>query len=344
MTLFIGPKDIARLHDEGHVSMRDYVDADERAFREQGERSIALLPRQILWQDEKPAGVRSPAFKMSASLMRGSRVMGASLYPANYRLGHAEMWITLFSGSTGKMLAILHGKALSLWKTGATTAVATRHMAREDADVAALIGTGNYGLTQLLGLAAVRPLRELRCYSRSRERVERFIAAAQPHVPGVKLVAAPDPEAAVRGAGIVTTITTAKEPLVFGRWLDTGVHCNIMGAHDPATREVDSEAVALSRVIVDSEEQAMNEKGEFLIPLEEGRFGREHLIGDLGSVVCGRIAGRRDAAERTMFLSGGTALEYMGTCSLLYERALAARIGQRLDASELDDVVGQLKE
>lgn len=342
MTLFLGPKDIARLHDEGRVSMRDYVDADERAFREQGERSIALLPRQILWQDDKPAGVRSPAFKMSASLMRGSRVMGASLYPANYRLGHAEMWITLFSGSTGKMLAILHGRALSLWKTGATTAVATRHMARADADVAALVGTGNYGLTQLLGLAAVRPLREVRCYSRSRERVERFVAGAQPHVPGVRLVAAPDVEAAVRGAGIVTTITTAKEPLVFGRWLDAGVHCNVMGAHDPATREVDSEAVALSRVIVDSEEQAMNEKGEFLIPLEEGRFGREHLIGDLGSVVCGRIAGRRDAAERTMFLSGGTALEYMGTCSLLYERALAAGIGTTLDTMEMNPVTGQI--
>ena len=342
MTLFIGPKDIARLHDEGHVSMRDYVDADERAFREQGERSIALLPRQILWQDEKPAGVRSPAFKMSASLMRGSRVMGASLYPANYRLGHAEMWITLFSGSSGKMLAILHGKALSLWKTGATTAVATRHMAREDASVAALVGTGNYGLTQLLGLAAVRPLREVRCHSRSADRLARFIAAAQPFLPDTRLVPAASVEAAVRGAAIVTTITTSKEPVVFGRWLDEGVHCNIMGAHDPAARETDSDSVAMSRVIVDSEEQALNEKGEFLIPLKEGRFGRDHMAGDLGSVVCGRIAGRRDAAERTMFLSGGTALDYMGTCSLLYERALAAGIGTTLDTAEPIPVTGQI--
>lgn len=342
MTLFIGPKDIARLHSEGHVSMRDYVDADERAFREQGERSIALLPRQVLWQDEQPAGVRSPAFKMSASLMRGSRLMGASLYPANYRLGHAEMWITLFSGQSGKMLAILHGKALSLWKTGATTGVATRHLARADAKVAALIGTGNYGLTQLLGLAAVRPLAEVRCYSRSPERLARFIAESAPHLPGVKLVACASAETAVRGADIVTTISTAKQPIVFGDWLAPGTHCNIMGAHDPSTREVDSLAVASSRVIVDSVEQALNEKGEFLIPMQEGVFEREHLIGDLGSVVCGRLPGRRNPAERTMFLSGGTALEYMGTCSLLYERALAAGIGQRLDADELDHVVGQM--
>ena len=132
---------------------------------------------------------------------------------------------------------------------------------------------------------------------------------------------------------------TVQDEIVVGRPVPTTVELRPVPQHT----EFRYAYVNNSRVIVDSEEQALNEKGEFLIPLKDGTIGREHLIGDLGSVVCGRVKGRRDASERTMFLSGGTALEYMGTCSLLYERALAAGIGQSIDTHEIDPVTGQLE-
>lgn len=328
--LLIAPGDVERLHASGAVRMIDYVDAVERAFRGQGERALEILPRQVLWRDAADAGVRSPSLKMSASVLRSAGVMGASVYSAHFRPGDLSMWIMLFSAVNGDLLAILHGREMSLWKTGATAAVAARHMARTDARTAALIGTGYFARTQLLGLAAVRPLARVRCYSRNAARREAFVAWARAQLPELAIEAASSAEAAARGADVVVTVTTSPLPVIEGAWLAPGVHCNVMGQHDPRAREVDSEAVAGSRVVVDSFAQAWNEKGEILIPLTEGRIAKEHVLGELGDVVAGRIAARRGDTDRTMFCSGGTALEYMGTCAMLLEKARAAGVGQEL--------------
>lgn len=328
--LLIAPGDVERLHASGAVRMIDYVDAVERAFRGQGERALEILPRQVLWRDAADAGVRSPSLKMSASVLRSAGVMGASVYSTHFRPGDLSMWIMLFSAVNGDLLAILHGREMSLWKTGATAAVAARHMARTDARTAALIGTGYFARTQLLGLAAVRPLARVRCYSRNAARREAFVAWARAQLPELAIEAASSAEAAARGADVVVTVTTSPLPVIEGAWLAPGVHCNVMGQHDPRAREVDSEAVAGSRVVVDSFAQAWNEKGEILIPLTEGRIAKEHVLGELGDVVAGRIAARRGDTDRTMFCSGGTALEYMGTCAMLLEKARAAGVGQEL--------------
>jgi ornithine cyclodeaminase/alanine dehydrogenase-like protein (mu-crystallin family) len=240
------------------------------------------------------------------------------------------MWIMLFSAVNGDLLAILHGREMSLWKTGATAAVAARHMARADAKTAALIGTGYFARTQLLGLAAVRPLARVLCYSRDAMKCQAFVAWARAQLPGVLIEAAASAEAAVRGADIVVTVTTSPKPVLEGAWLASGVHCNVMGQHDPRAREVDSAAVAESRVVVDSFAQAWNEKGEILIPLAEGRIAKDHVLGELGDVVAGRLKPRSGDADKTMFCSGGTALEYMGTCAMLLETARAAGVGQEL--------------
>jgi ornithine cyclodeaminase/alanine dehydrogenase-like protein (mu-crystallin family) len=328
--LLIAPGDVERLHASGAVRMIDYVDAVERAFRGQGERALEILPRQVLWRDAADAGVRSPSLKMSASVLRSEGVMGASVYSAHFRPGDLSMWIMLFSAVNGDLLAILHGREMSLWKTGATAAVAARHMARTDAKTAALIGTGYFARTQLLGLAAVRKLDRVRCYSRDAGRREAFAAWARGQLPGIAIEAAPSAEQAVRGADIVVTVTTSPKPVLEGAWLAPGVHCNVMGQHDPRAREVDGAAVAESRVVVDSCAQAWNEKGEILIPLAEGRIAKEHVLGELGDVVCGRVQVRAAASDKTMFCSGGTALEYMGTCAMLLEKARAAGVGQEL--------------
>jgi ornithine cyclodeaminase/alanine dehydrogenase-like protein (mu-crystallin family) len=109
------------------------------------------------------------------------------------------------------------------------------------------------------------------------------------------------------------------------------MHCNVVGAHYPDAREVDSLAVRRSRVVVDDLDQAWGEKGELLIPLAAGEIGRDHVVGDLGAVLTGRCVGRTADSDITMFCSGGTALEYVGACAMLYERARAAGAGQRLD-------------
>ena len=331
MVWFVGRRDIDRLFDEGHVRLRDCIDAVERSFAEQGEGNVGVLPRQILTADGAQAHPRSRALKLSASYMRSSRVMGASVYSTHFRPGDVDMWLMVFSGDSGALSGILHGKTLSLWKTGATAAVAARHLARADASRVALIGTGFYAKAQLRCLAADRSLAQVRCYSRDAGRRNAFVEWASATLRDVDVIAATSAEHAVRGADIVVTITTSPQPVVRGEWLDAGAHVSALGQHSPQTREVDTTTIVRSRVIVDAREQALQEKGEILIPLREGAIDATHIAGELGEVVAGRVRGRVRDDDITTFCSGGTALEYMGLCELLVARARDAGLGSELD-------------
>jgi ornithine cyclodeaminase len=194
-----------------------------------------------------------------------------------------------------------------------------------------IIGTGQYARTQLLGLAAVREIRELRCYSRTAENCTRFAEWARGAVPGLAVTAVDSGRAAAEGADIVVTVTTSRAPVLEGAWLSPGTHCNLVGMHYPEARETDTEVIRRARVVVDDLDQAWGEKGEIIIPMAAGEIAREHVVGDIGSVIAGKIAGRRDAKEITVFCSGGTALEYVGASAMVYEAAQKAGIGQSLD-------------
>jgi ornithine cyclodeaminase/alanine dehydrogenase-like protein (mu-crystallin family) len=328
---FVGRTDVERLFAVGHVALGECIDAVEAAFREHGRDAVGILPRQILTADGAPPQPRSRTLKLSASYMRETKLMGASIYSTHFRSGDVDMWLLVFSGESGDLEGILHGKSLSLWKTGATAAVAARHMARRLAGRAALIGTGVYAKAQLQCLVAARALTDIACYSRDAARLHEFVAWASAAAPPVRVTAAASAQHAVDGADIVVTITTSPTPVVQGAWLGAGTHCNVMGQHAPATREVDSAAIVRSRVIVDAREKAFAEKGEILIPLRAGEIGDAHVAGELGEVVAGRIAGRTHDDEITVFCSGGTALEYMHLCRLLVARAQAAGLGHALD-------------
>jgi ornithine cyclodeaminase/alanine dehydrogenase-like protein (mu-crystallin family) len=326
--LLIAPRDLDRLHGEGHVTMADYVDAVETAFIGQARDELTMMPRQVLWRDPSDTGVRSPSLKLSASVLRTNDAMGATVYSAHFRPGDLSMWIMLFSAQTGELQAILHGAELSWWKTGATGALGAKMMARADASRVGLVGAGYFARSQLLGLASVRDIRTVRYYTRSADRRAAFGEWARAHLPGATIEAATSARDAVEDCDIAVTMTTSPQVVVEGAWLPEGVHCNVMGQHDPRAREVDSAAVLRCRVVVDSLAQAWNEKGELLIPLEEGTIARDHVLGELGDVAAGTVIARRDSADRTMFCSGGTSIEYMATCAMLHRKARAAGVGQ----------------
>ncbi|MCW5773579.1 MAG: ornithine cyclodeaminase family protein [Rhodospirillaceae bacterium] len=333
MPLLLDAQHIARLHADGHVGMEHYVDAVERAYRDQGEGKLQLLPRQNFWIGDGNAANRGPSLKLAAAILEGVGAIGVPMYTAGYRPGAIDLWIALFSAKSGDLLAHLHGQTLSLWKTGATAAVATRHMARPDAATVGMIGTGQYARTQLMGLAAVRPLRALRCYSRRAEGREAFAAWAREKFPALEVSAVDHPRAASENVDILVTVTTSRQPVVEGAWISPGTHCNLVGMHYPGTREVDSEAIRRSRVVVDDLDQAWGEKGEIMMPFEAGEITRDHVVGNIGSVIAGKVAGRRSDSEITVFCSGGTALEYVGCGMMLHERALAVGIGQVLEVA-----------
>ena len=330
MALYLGQTDLDSLFAQGAVTSVDCIEAVQTSFLEQGREQVGVLPRQVMWAGPKLTAPRSRSLKISAAYMRQSRIMGASIYAVQYAPGGVDMWLTIFDGDTGQMLGVINSKQLSIWKTGATGGGGAPVLARPNAQRFALIGTGSYALAQLTFMTAIMNVERISCYSRNQDSLRAFCKRAHSML-GIEVLAAQSVFDAVKDADVVTTITTSPTPVLMGNWLPESVHCNVMGQHAPSAREVDTQAVLQSRVFVDALTQAINEKGELLLPIAEGALTEEHVLGELGAVLSGRCEGRRTPTERTMFLSGGTAFEYMGLCSMLLRKAAAAGIGHHLD-------------
>lgn len=331
MTIFINERHIAQLIEDGHATMADFVAAVEAAYTDQGNGDFDILPRQN-FEVEVPGRNRKGSLKIGGGSLRGVGVMGASLYSGGY--GGMNLWITLYATDTGKVRAILHGSYIGQMKTGATAAMAAKYLSRPDSRTVGILGSGDQARTQLMGLAAVRDIKAARVYSPTRAHLESYVAWAREAVPDIDIQPADGPEEAVRGADILVTVTNAHEPVLDGDWIAPGTHCSVIGAHYPKRREIDTATLLKGYVIVDDLDQAFHEKGEILIPLEAGEITRDHVKGAIGEVIVGKVPGRTSDEQITMFLSGGTALEYMGVSAMLHEKAVAAGIGQELDYEE----------
>ncbi len=329
MTIFLNDDHIRHLHNSGAVTMADYVDAVEAAYRDQGTGDFQILPRQNFWM-ERPGQTKPGSLKLGGGLLKTVGIMGCSMYSTGYG-GGMNLWITAYSAVTGDVEAILHSGQIGPMKTGATSAIAAKYMSRPDAAVAGIIGSGDQARTQLMGLMVVRPLREVRVYSRDAENRESFAAWARQTFPQLTVLASMSAEAALAGADIVVTVTNSKTPVIEAGWIEAGAHCNFIGAHYPEQREVDEAVLKRGRIIVDDFDQAFHEKGELIIPLKAGAISRDIVLGDIGSVIAGKVTPRVAEDDITIFLSGGTSLEYLGSSAMLARKAKAAGLGQTLD-------------
>ncbi len=157
--------------------------------------------------------------------------------------GHLELWVQLFSSDNGELLSVLRGRGISLWKTGASAAVAARHLAREDARIVGIIGTGLFARTQLTGLATVRPITEVRCFSRGANGRQSFAEWTRSVLPETTVRPVESAREATENVDILVTVTKSQTPVTDGTWISPGTHCNVVGAHYPNTREVDTIAV-----------------------------------------------------------------------------------------------------
>ena len=135
----------------------------------------------------------------------------------------------------------------------------------------------------------------------------------------------------MRGASLVCTVTSSREPVLRGEWLAPGAHVNAVGASQRSARELDAEAVRRARLFVDRRESALAEAGDFLRARDEGVVGDDHIVAELGEVLLGTRPGRRSPEEITLFKSVGVAVEDLAAARLVYARALAAGAGTRVE-------------
>src|SRR5260221_272590 len=172
----------------------------------------------------------------------------------------------------------------------------------------------------------VRPLRRVRVWSRDPAHVAHFVEAARRRH-RLDIQPAASAREAVEDADVVCTVTSSREPVLEGAWLRPGTHVNAVGASVRAARELDSAAVAAARVFVDRRESAANEAGDLLIPRAEGAIGDDHVQGELGEVLIGKVGGRRTETEITVFKSLGLAVEDVASAHHIHARARAAGVG-----------------
>jgi len=307
---------------------REVVDALETAFALSAAGHANVPPRTPF-----SVGADSVLLLMPAALRHdaGAEDLGSklvSVYPTNRSRGHPTLYATyvLMDGATGQPLAVLEGTYLTALRTGATSALAARWMARRDAARVVCFGAGVQAGFQLACLAAVLPIEHVSVVGRDVTRAQAFVDAMRRRL-AIPVELAGAPGAAVRAADLVSCATTSREPVVFGADLRPGCHLDLVGAFRPTEREADTEAIRRARLVVDTYAGALEEAGDVLIPLKEGAIGRDHVTAELAEVIIGARPGRGSDHEITAFKSVGWALEDLATARLAYNRAVAENVG-----------------
>lgn len=250
------------------------------------------------------------------------------IMPANPAAGlDAHQGIVLLSSArTGEPLAVLNASAVTEIRTAAVSAVATDLLARPDADVLAIIGTGVQARAHALAISGTRRLGQIRVAGRTPGQAAAFAAAMDGQLPAPVAGCASAAEA-VAGAGIVVTATTSPDPVLCRDWIAPGAHINAVGAYLPTTRELDTATVAAAALFAESRESVHCESGDYLLALAEGAIGPGHVRAELGELLTGQAAGRGDDQQITVFKSLGLAIEDLAAAALVYRKAAEAGAG-----------------
>jgi ornithine cyclodeaminase/alanine dehydrogenase-like protein (mu-crystallin family) len=302
-------------------AMAEVLAAHARGQAQMPLRSVVRFDGAAGFMGLMPAwrGGEEPVFALKTlCLMPGNPARGLDTHQGT---------VTLFDGATGVPTAILDASAVTAVRTAAVSAVATLTLAREDARVLAILGAGVQGKAHLQALVGVRGFEDVRVYSPT-EAHARAVAAAGDGLARVVSSA----EDAVRGADVVVTATSAREPVLRRDWLEAGAHVNAVGASTPSVRELDVDTVAACALFCDSRESLRNEAGEYLLALEQGAIpGENHVRGELGEVLAGSAPGRLHADELTVFRSLGLAVEDLAAAECAVARARRMGIGTEVE-------------
>jgi ornithine cyclodeaminase len=326
-TLIIGHDQVSKL-----LPMNECVSVMEETFKTLA-RGDALQPlRQAVWIPQKTA-----ALGLMPSYLGSPRAIGAKVvtfFPENRdtRFESHQGAVLLFECENGQLLAVVDASSLTAIRTGAVSAVATRALAKSNASSLAILGSGAQASIHIEAMSIVRPIKTVRVWSRNPDHARRF-AERETSLRGILVEPASSVREAVAGCQIVCTTTAATSPILLGKWLEPGVHVNAIGASTPPFRELDSEAVMKARFFVDRRESTVNESDDFRVPRKEGLIGDDHIKGELGEVLLGRVGGRASDGDVTIFKSGGLAIEDLAAAHYIYTKAVAGGVGAMVEFS-----------
>ncbi len=321
MALFLSEEDVREL-----LPMPAAIECVEASFADQHAGAATNHPRQRIFL---------PGFSLHymAGAIAGEHWAGMKIYTV--ASGQARFLVLLFNAQNGDLLALLEADHLGRIRTGAASGVATRYLARADASRVGLVGTGRQARTQLEAVAAVRPIKAVRVFSRDETRRMEFSKEMTVRLE-LPVEPAESAEQAARFGDIVITATSSSSPVVKGKWLQPGTHVNAIGANASKRREIDETVLERAKIIaVDSLDQARGEAGDLIQGLAALKRGWDDVV-ELHEVIGGSKPGRASGEEITVFKSCGIAIWDVAAAGCVYRAALQKQKGNNLGIWETE--------
>lgn len=239
---------------------------------------------------------------------------------------HAMMMI--FDSSSGMPVAVMDGEVITAMRTGAVSGLATSLLAKKDASIAAVIGTGHQGETQLEAVCTVRDIRKAYVFDIQPARAKAFAAKMQEKL-NIEVVVA-ESAATLQDADVICTSTSSKNPVFDDMHIKSGAHINGVGSYKPDMAEIPPQTIARAKVVVDQRQGCLAEAGDLIQPIQQGIITKDHIHGELGELVTGKISPRENNDEITVFKSVGLAVQDLITADLVLKTARENNLGTSL--------------
>jgi ornithine cyclodeaminase len=319
---------ISRREVEQHLGLNKAIELVEASMRALSSGESRLLPRRILALPGSAGLMGDMPGALGAGAAFGMKCIAVFPSAPTGRPSHRGA-VLIFEPGTGEPVALIEAGALTAVRTAAATAFATRCLARPDIRTLGIFGAGEQARWHIPALLAVRDFQRVTIWARRPEAAQTLAAAIQASA-SVTVEVTADPAAAAN-SDVICTLTAAPEPILCGAWLRPGTHVNLVGSSTAATCEADEELVARCRYFVDSEESARLQAAEFLRARASGAVGEAHLLGEIGAVANGAIAGRLGDSDITVYKSLGVIVQDLACGWYLYQQGKAQGFGATVE-------------
>ncbi|MDR2834136.1 MAG: ornithine cyclodeaminase family protein, partial [Streptococcaceae bacterium] len=278
-------------------TMKEAVAADKEAFRLYSENKSVVPLRTNIQGQNKGNMLFMPGYVEELSTA-GIKIV--SVYPENPQKGLpvTPAKVLLLDGQTGDVTCLLDGTYVTQLRTGAATGVAFDLLARKDAQIGALFGTGGQAASQLEAMITVRQLKEVRVFGRNKENALNFVKKMQEKFPKVLIKLTESPDEAIENADVITLVTNATRPIFDGNKVKKGATISAVGSYMPQMQELDPVVLQkATKIYFDSLEAVLEESGDILKPLANGMIREYDFTGEIGEVVNGNLIGRENDEE-----------------------------------------------
>lgn len=304
--------------------MRDTINAMAIAFADHGQRKTQMIRRQYV----RPTGGRIGFLSAYVESLETAGVKVVSTFhenPSKFGLPSITALIILNDTKTGVPCAIMDATSITMMRTGAASALATKYLARKDSKTVGIVGAGVQGKGQLLGLAEVCDIEKAYCYARDKIHREEFAKEMSAKL-GIEVLPVDSAEKATRNTDILAVATPSMTPIIIDDWVSPGMHINTVGGSSRGEQEIATGIFLRSKLVVDDFVNASS-LGQITQPVAKGELKKEHVYAELGELVLGHKSGRTTNEELTVFVSSGLAIQDVAAAHMVFLKAKQKGLG-----------------